>query len=549
MLSWRRGHPWRGRSQATAEGGVAEPKPRTPGNARGLCSDAMNTKRGRERRDRGPLEPASGTSENGLRELIENAPDGIFIADLEGRYTDVNNAGCRILGHEREAIIGHTIADFIPPEDVERLWAARDGLLEGRGSVAEWLIRRADGTLTPIEVSDTILSDGRWVGFVRDISKRRQLEGEVVRSTEQLRAERNFVDAILDTAATVIIVLDSEGRVVRFNKACEVATGFSQSELVGNTIWLDLIPAEERDGVERVAARLRGGEAYVEYENHWQHRDGSRCLIRWRNTLIKDESGQVRFLIGTGTDITNQVKAEDEARLHLEEASRLQRLQTASELATMLAHELNQPLAAIATYAAAGQHLLRRAEPDPERLADTLERISQQALRAGEAIRHLRAFVGRGRMDPVPLDLNEVVRSACTLMSPRSRSCGVSLNLDLAEALPPVAGVDVHIEQVLLNLLGNALDAIQGAGMTAGNLRVTTQARDGMVQVTVSDSGPGIDLATAARLFEPFFTGKEHGLGVGLPICRSLIEAQGGRLWVEPRVPGGVLHFTLPLAP
>ena len=522
-------------------------KPEIDATAAELAGEAGRATRPRPAQSPGGREPWIGDS--GLRELIENAPDGIFIADLEGRYTDVNGAGCRIFGHARDRIIGRTIVDFIPPKEAERLWAIRDGLVDGGENVAEWLVRREDGTLTPVEVSDTILSDGRWVGFVRDISKRRQLEREVVQSTEQLRAERNFVDAILDTAATVIVVLDRDGRVVRFNKACEAATGVSQSELLGRTIWFDLIPADEREGVQRVAERLRSGESFVEHENHWQHRDGSRRLIRWRNTLIKDENGQVRFLIATGTDVTDQVKAEDEARLHLEEASRLQRLQTANELATMLAHELNQPLAAIATYAAAGQHLLKGGAPDFAKLTATLERISQQALRAGEAIRHLRAFVGRGRMDSVPLDLNTVVRQACALVTPRARSSGVSLTLRLAESLPAVLGVDVHIEQTLLNLLGNALDAIQGAGMTGGSIEVTTQATNGLAQVTVRDSGPGIDAATAARLFEAFFTQKAHGLGVGLPISRSLIEAQGGRLWADSQVPGGVMHFTLPLSP
>lgn len=486
---------------------------------------------------------------DGLRELIEHAPDGVFIADLEGRYIDVNEAGCRIYGCPRERIIGRTIVDFIAPEEIGRLWAIRDGLLEGGGNVAEWMIRRGDGTLAPVEVSDTILSDGRWVGFVRDIARRRQLEAEFARSTEQLRAERNFVDAILDTTASLIVVLDEAARVVRFNKACEVATGVSQSELLGRTIWLDLIPRDELAGVEGVAERLRGGESLVEYENHWQHRDGSRRLIRWRNTLIKDAEGKVRYLIGTGTDVTDQVKAEYDARRHLEEASRLQRLQTANELATMLAHELNQPLAAIATYAAAGQHLLRRPAADLDKVAETLERISQQALRAGEAIRHLRSFVGRGRMDPVTLHLNPVVSRACTLLAPRARGGGVTLVVDLAEDLPPVAGVDVHIEQVMLNLLGNALDAIQGAGMASGRIEVMTRRDGDMARVTVHDTGPGIDAATAGRLFEPFFTRKAHGLGVGLPICRSLVEAQGGRLWAEPHTPDGVFHFTLPLAP
>ena len=518
----------------------------SPTAAPGVPGETAGGKRA-QKRPRPAGQPAAADAA-GLRELIENAPDGVFVANLEGRYVDVNRAGCRIFGHPRDRIIGRTILDFLPPEDAKRLWAIRDGLLDGGENVAEWVVRREDGSLTEIEVSDTILSDGRWVGFVRDISRRRALEHEVAESTEQLRAERNFVDTILDTAATLIIVLDAEGRVVRYNKACELATGLTQTDLLGKTIWMDLIPPEEREAVQRVADRLYGGESYVEWENHWQHRDGSRRLIRWRNTVLREESGLVRYLVATGTDVTDQIRAEDQARQHLEEASRLQRLQTAHELATMLAHELNQPLAAIATYAAAGQHLLRRAEPDAGKLAETLEKISQQALRAGEAIRHLRSFVGRGRMDPVRLDLNAVVRQACVLLSPRARGGGVSLALELAEDLAPVTGVDVHVEQVLLNLMGNALEAIQGADATSGSITVTTRHSEGVAQVTVSDSGPGIDDATAAHLFDRYFTSKAHGLGVGLPISRSLIEAQGGRLWVEPRVPGGIFHFTLPFA-
>lgn len=483
-----------------------------------------------------------------LRELIEQAPDGVFIADLDGRYTDVNSAGCRIFGCAREAILGRTIVDFIPQEEVDRLWQNRDQLLQGGANVAEWTVQRGDGTLVPIEVSDTILSDGRWVGFVRDISKRKELEARLLEHEQQLRTERNFVDTILDTAAALVLVTDAEGCIVRFNKACEAATGVSAAEVLGTCRWEDCVPPEERETVRRIVARLRSGEASVEHESHWQHRDGAKRLINWRNTVLRDRAGQIRYLIGIGIDITDQRSAEQGALQHLEEASRLQRLQTANELATMLAHELNQPLATIATYAAAGEQLLRRPESDPGRLTEILQRISEQALRAGDAIRHLRAFVGRGRIKPVPVDLNAVVRRACAMLAPQARSGAVSVTLDLAATPPTVLGIDVHIEQVLLNLLGNAIDAIRDAGMTSGNVTVTTRPDGKVAQVDVRDSGPGVDAATAARLFEPFFSRKETGLGVGLPISRSLVEAQGGRLWVEPHTPGGILHFTLPLA-
>jgi C4-dicarboxylate-specific signal transduction histidine kinase len=182
-------------------------------------------------------------------------------------------------------------------------------------------------------------------------------------------------------------------------------------------------------------------------------------------------------------------------------------------------------------------------------LANNLDKIGQQALRAGDIIRHLRSFVRRRGIDPAPLDLNEVVRSARDLMEPRARKSGIRLELRLDPSPPLVIGVSVQVEQVLLNLLRNAFDAIDDAGMQGGTVTVTTRRSGDKVRVTVRDNGPGIDAEAAARLFEPLSSRKVDGLGVGLRISRSLIEAHGGRLWVEPQVPGGVLHFKLSLAP
>jgi two-component system CheB/CheR fusion protein len=161
----------------------------------------------------------------------------------------------------------------------------------------------------------------------------------------------------------------------------------------------------------------------------------------------------------------------------------------------------------------------------------------------------MRAYVGRGQIDPVPLDLNEVVRNACALMVPKAYNRGIDLQIDPADALPPVMGVGVHIEQVLFNLIRNAVDAIRDARMKGGRIAVTTRQLEGMAQVSVTDSGPGIDAEEAAKVFESLTSRKKYGLGVGLRICRSLIEAHGGRLWVEPHSPGAIIHFTLPLAP
>ncbi len=381
-----------------------------------------------------------------------------------------------------------------------------------------------------------------------DLSERGKLEAQLEESGIQLKRERTFIDTVLDTVGALVVVIDTEGRLVRYNAACNAATGYDFAEFVGTREWQALIPEEEAADVLSVLARLQSGEAHIQYENHWVQRDGSRVLINWRNTVLRSEAGQVQCIIGTGLDVTEQRRAESLARQHLEEASRLQRLQTVNELATVLAHELNQPLTAIASYAEASRQLLTQAPNEHEKLARNLERISQQALRAGETLRHMRAYVGRGRIDPVPVDLEAVVRDACALMMPKAHNRGIDLTLDLADTLPPVLGVDVHIEQVLFNLIRNAVDAIRDARMKSGCITVMTRADAGMARVSVIDTGPGIDAETVARVFDSLFSRKKYGLGVGLRISRSLIEALGGRLWVEPHSPGGVIHFVLPLA-
>jgi PAS domain S-box-containing protein len=389
---------------------------------------------------------------------------------------------------------------------------------------------------------------GDALAVVSDLTERKLLQTQLDERSIQLQRERNFIDAILDTVGALVIVIDAEGRLIRFNAACNDATGRDFAEFLGTPDWQALIPPDETAEVQAVIARLRSGEANVQHENHWLHRDGSLVLLCWRNTVLRDEAGRIQYVIATGIDITERCKAENQARQHLEEASRLQRLQTVNELATVLAHELSQPLAAIAGYAEASRQLVSQTPPELDKLARNLERINQQSLRAGETIRHMRAYVGRGQIDPVPLDLNEVVRNACALMVPKAYNRGIDLQIDQTDALL-VLGVGVHIEQVLFNLIRNAVDAIRDARMKGGRIAVTTRQLEGMAQVSVTDSGPGIDAEEAVRVFESLTSRKKYGLGVGLRICRSLIEAHGGRLWVEPHSPGAIIHFTLPLAP
>ncbi|MBS1220290.1 MAG: hypothetical protein H6R21_3423 [Proteobacteria bacterium] len=459
-------------------------------------------------------------------------------------------------GYSEAELLARTFLEITHPEDrtssLEGFFRMESGKIPGYQTEKRYI--RKDGSTLWADLKVILVRDvqGRplhTLAVIFDITERNRLRTQLTERGTQLQHERNFIDAILNTVATLIMVVDPEGRLVRFNAACNTTAGYDFAEFVGSPNWQSLIPSDEKEGVRRVIDRLLAGEDHIVHENNWIHRDGSLRLLCWRNTVLKDEAGAIRFIIGTGVDITEQHQAETRARETLEEASRLQRLQTANELATLLAHELNQPLAAIASYAEAGQQLLRHAPLEQDKLTRNLDQISQQSLRAGEAIRHLRAFVGRGRIDPVPLDLNTVVHNTCTLMVPKVRSRRISLTLELDETLPQVMAVAVHIEQVLLNLIRNAIDAIRDSGMKHGSITVTTGQQDGMAKISVCDSGPGIDAEQVDKVFEPLASRKEYGLGVGLRISRSLIEAHGGRLWVEPHRPGGIFHFVLPFAP
>ncbi|HXZ53442.1 MAG TPA: ATP-binding protein [Burkholderiales bacterium] len=364
----------------------------------------------------------------------------------------------------------------------------------------------------------------------------------MTKRTAQLDAETRFVDAVLGAAAALIVVLDRNGRVVRANKACEEASGLSAEQLRGR-YFEEVIPPEERASGRQVFEHLLEGRFPNRHENHWLRRDGTRRLIAWSNTCLLDAAGAVQYLVGTGVDVTEQRKAEQELQQRQVEIARLRRLHAMGELASLLAHDLNQPLAAIAGFGEASLGLLQRGEGG-DRLRRNLEQIVAQAERAGRSIQDLRQFLGKDHHEKVPVDLNAVLLDACNLVEVLARARCIRLNCAGGTPLPRVVAPAIQVEHVLVNLLQNAIDAVGDEGEVT--VRVRCEGKDS-VQVSVEDSGPGVDNAIAQRVFEPLYTTKSNGLGLGLSICRSIIEAQGGRIWAEPG-PGGKFHFTLPIA-
>lgn len=365
-----------------------------------------------------------------------------------------------------------------------------------------------------------------------------------------LRAERNFVSAVLSTVAALVIVLDRDGNVVRFNPACERLTGYSFQELRGRPFWEVLIPRSEMQRTMQAFHSLRSGSFPARFQSAWQHRSGTLRNIDWTNTCLLDDDGAVEYVIGTGLDVTEQLRTQEEVRKRLVELAHLHRLHTAGEMASALAHELNQPLTAISSYCAATLNLQKRDALDSEQLAYSMEQISLQVARAGEIIRELRSFVSKAARPAEPRDLNTVVRRTALLTNPDARLNHVQFDMQLDDNVPPVLASDLQLEHVLINLVRNGIEAMQEAQTSDRVITIVTR-RDcnTHARVEVIDRGPGLTAEQITRIFQPFYTTKEQGLGMGLQIARSIIESLSGRLWVEPSPSAGARFcFTVPLA-
>lgn len=245
-----------------------------------------------------------------------------------------------------------------------------------------------------------------------------------------------------------------------------------------------------------------------------------------------------------------EILAEIRTRQHQAELAHAARLSSLGEMAAGLAHELNQPLSAIVSYARGCALRMRADDLDPDAFLEVIEEISSQAFRASEVLRRIREFLRHGELQREAADLNDLVREAARFATGEARELGVQLDLALAFERCPVGVDKIQVEQVILNLVRNGFDAMARIPATDRRLRIATRRENAAVaEVTITDSGDGIDPDHATKLFDPFFTTKRDGLGLGLSISRSIIEAHGGRLWVTPNTSrGSAFHFTLPLS-
>jgi PAS domain S-box-containing protein len=460
--------------------------------------------------------------------IIRTAHDGIITTDESGSIEIFNPAAERLFGFTAGEAAGRSVQALLP------------GLfmVPADGNSRELDGRRKDGRTFAAEVVLSEVTSARrgFSVFVRDVTERRRAEAS-------LASERNFVSAILDTAAAVVVILDTDGRFVRFNRACEEASGYGSEDLLGKCFWEVLTAPEERDEVQRSLSGLKSGICPAKSESCLYTRDGRRRRISWSNAILPDKHGAPAFLVSTGIDITEKVALQEQL-LHA------QKMEAVGRLAGGVAHDFNNLITVINGF---GELLLDSFSGQDPRRSDA-EEIRKAGERAACLTRQLLAFSRKHVTQAQILDLNSVVRDIETMLRRLVRE-DVQMEVELAPDLDRIRADRGQMEQVLINLAVNARDAMPTGGrlrIGTGNLAHSGRSPDlrtplkpgAYVVLSVEDTGCGIGPETLPHLFEPFFTTKPQGIGTGLGLSTvyAIVTQCGGGVGVES-APGRGTRF------
>jgi PAS domain S-box-containing protein len=499
-------------------------------------------------------EAALRESESRLRELADAMPQIVWTAKPDGTIDYFNRKWYELTATHEDLITQDTWLSAMHPEDRRSCldaWQAsvRNGTAhehEGRFLSASsgeyhWHLTRA----LPVRDEGGVIR--QWFGTATDIDDHKrteealrdgerrlralgeELEARVAERTAELNAsEERFGKAFRSSPVAIAIIRDRDGRVVEMNERWEAMFGVARHDAIGRTITeLDLYPnVEDRARIASDLATL-GFVHELEVDLSNQRRETLRGVIACERV----ELGGEHCLITMIRDITERRRAEHEIVAQRRQLQHLGRVALLGELSSAIAHELNQPLTAILANARAAQRMLQRERVDHKELHSILGDIASDDLRAGAVIHRVRALLRRGETDPQLVDINEVVAEVLDLAHSDLIQRAVSVTTNLAESMLLIVGDRVQLQQVLLNMIVNGCEAMVDNPRSDRVLTITTTTENDAVRVAVSDRGTGIANAVVDSVFEPFVTSKSHGLGLGLSICRSIVNAHGGRMW------------------
>ena len=476
-----------------------------------------------------------------IRRLVEADIVGIVTWEFADPILEANDAFLRMFGYDREDLVSGRIgwSNLRPPEvrDPRRIVELRT---TGKMTPFETALRRKDGSRVPVLMGAASFEHGgnQGIAFVLDLTERRAAEEALRDSEEQWKA-------VFENNPTMYFMLDPRGTILSVNLFGARQLGYTTDELIGQSVG---ILSQEVDG-ETVARNLalcleRLGQTMT-WELRKLRKDGEVLWVREtaRAMLIKRQP-VVLIACEDVTERRRTAEALYEVQIELTYANRVA---TMGQLTASIAHEVNQPIGATVANAEAALRWLGGAAPDLDEARRALARIVRDGHRAGEIIGRIRGLVKRAPPQSGQLDIHEAIREVVELTRSEAAKNGVSMLTDLGDGSAFIHGDRVQLQQVILNLIINAVEAMSGTSEGPRELRISTQKDElGGVVVAVRDSGPGLEAATLERLFEPFYTTKPGGLGMGLSICRSIVEAQGGRLWATANTPrGAIFQFAL----
>ncbi|TPK72424.1 PAS domain S-box protein [Mesorhizobium sp. B2-4-15] len=483
--------------------------------------------------------------------MFDQAPGFMTLLREPGHIFELTNTAYQRLIGQRQ-VIGKSVRDALPELEGQGFYEQLDQVFQTgepyRGRGVKIILRNKNDEAVEERILDFVYQpikadDGRITAiFVEgnDVS-------ELSFANAALQLREDHLRSILATVPDAMVVIDEQGRIQSFSTAAETLFGFRASEVIGQNVNI-LMPSPYRGEHDAYLHRyLTTGERRIIGLGRTvtgMRKDGSTFPMELAVGEMNPGTG--RFFTGFCRDLTERHRAEARIQEQQMELLHMARFTALGEMASTLAHEINQPLTAITNYLKGSRRLLEKStEENAPMLRDAVEKAAEQALRAGEVIRHLRDFVARGeserQVERLPALIDEA--SSLALVGAREMDLKVSFKLDPAAEL--VLTDRIQIQQVLLNLMRNAVEAMQGTPRR--ELHVTTVARaDGMAEVSVIDTGSGLSPEVSAQLFQPFVTTKKQGMGVGLSICRTIVESHGGHIWAEPMPDGGTaFRFTL----
>jgi len=494
-------------------------------------------------------EAALRATEIRLRTLFDAAAEFIFVVDTDGIIRLVNRRAVQQSGYTENDLMGKHLMELYTEESQLKHECNLPRLMDRGYHRADIDFVCKDGRIIQMECSATAIPDnaGNFISFLvvqRDVTEERAAVAALADSERRFRA-------IFNSTFQFIGLLNREGIVLEVNQTALEFGGHTAAEVVGRpfweTPWWSTSP-EEQHRLKTALEQAAQGKL-VRYEVDVRGKNHTTVTVDFSLKPVLNEQGETLLIIPEGRDITDSKRVQEELQQHQQELAHMTRLSTLGEIASGIAHEINQPLTAIASYCESALAILKLQPQPPESLVEIVKRTTKQAHRAAAIIRQLRDFTAKSKVTMELMDIDALVRKSIRLLDWELRNTNTTIELRLAAEGRGMLANKVQIEQVIVNLVKNSLDAIREAGIAKGH--VTIQSRllpNNVVELSIADNGAGVAADMVEHVFVSFQSRKPGGTGLGLSVSRSMIESHGGKLWFEKEHRKGALfRFTLPL--